>query len=78
MKHKEQSEYVVRTRRQYETSRTRALKIKTTLQHKLKLGDSMLETGYSRRRIYNLSQFSTFYVFGLHSANNLCGSFFCK
>ena len=34
MKHKEQREYVDRTRRQYETALTRALKIKTTLRHK--------------------------------------------
>jgi len=37
MKHKEQSEYVDRTQRQYETALTRVLKIKTTLQHKLSL-----------------------------------------
>jgi len=46
MKHKEQSEYVDRTRRQYETALTRAMKIKTTLQHKFKFGCAMLETGY--------------------------------
>jgi len=49
MKHKEQSEYVDSTQRQYETALTRALKIKTTLQHKFKFGNSMLKTGYSRR-----------------------------
>jgi len=37
MKHKEQREYVDRTRRQYETALTRALKIKTTLRHKFNL-----------------------------------------
>jgi len=46
MKHKEQSEYVDRTRRQYETALTRAMKINTTLQHKFKFGCAMLETGY--------------------------------
>ena len=51
MKHKEQSEYVDTTQRQYETVITRALKIKTTLQHKFIFGNykPMLETGYSRR-----------------------------
>jgi len=49
MKHNEQSEYVDRTQRQYETALTRAVKIKTTLQHKFKFGNSMLKTGYSRR-----------------------------
>ena len=49
MKHKEQSEYVDSTQRQYETAQTRALKIKTTLQHEFKFGNSMLKTGYSRR-----------------------------
>jgi len=49
MKHKEQSEYVDRTQGQYETALTRAIKIKTTLQHKFKSGNSMLEAGYSRR-----------------------------
>jgi len=49
IKHKERSEYVNRTQRQYETALTRALKIKTTLQHKFKFVNSMLETGYSRR-----------------------------
>jgi len=47
-----QSEYVDRTQRQYETALARALKIKTTLQHKFKFGNSMLETGYSRRCIF--------------------------
>jgi len=36
MKHKELREYVDRIQRQYETALTRALKIKTTLQHKFK------------------------------------------
>jgi len=49
MKHKEQSEYVDRTQRQHETALIRALKIKTTLQHKVKFGNSMLKTGCSRR-----------------------------
>jgi len=49
MKHKEQSEYVDRTRRQYETALTRAAKIKTTLQHKFQFGCAMLEIGYSWR-----------------------------
>ena len=52
IKHKEQSKYVHRTQRQYETALTRALKmkkIKTTVQHKFKFGNSMLETGHSRR-----------------------------
>jgi len=49
MKHKEQSEYVDRTQRRYETALTRALKIKTTLQQKFKFGNSVLESGYSRR-----------------------------
>jgi len=43
MKHKEQSEYIDRTQRQYETALTRPLKIKTTLQHKFKFGNSMLK-----------------------------------
>jgi len=47
-----QSEYVDRTQRQYETALARAIKIKTTLQHKFKFGNSMLETGYSRRCIF--------------------------
>ena len=34
--------------RQYQTALTRALKIKTALQHKFKFGNSMLKTGYSR------------------------------
>jgi len=33
MKHEEQSDYVDRTQRQYETALTRALKMKTTLKH---------------------------------------------
>jgi len=49
MKHKEHSECVDRTQRQYETALTRAQKIKTTLQHKFKFDNSMLKTGYSRR-----------------------------
>jgi len=49
MRHKEQSEYVDRTKRQYEIALTRALKIKTILQHKFKFGNSMLKTGYSWR-----------------------------
>ena len=49
MKHKERSEYIDRTQRQYETALTRVLKIKTTLQHKFKFGNFMAETGYSRR-----------------------------
>jgi len=50
MKHKEHSECVDRTQRQYETALTRAQKIKTTLQHKFKSdNNSMLKTGYSRR-----------------------------
>jgi len=50
MKHQEQSEYVDRTQRQHETALlTRALKIKTTLQHKVKFGNSVLKTGCSRR-----------------------------
>jgi len=49
MKHKEHSEYVDRTRRQYETALTRAVKIKTTLQHKFKFGCAMLEIGYRKR-----------------------------
>ena len=36
IKHKEQSEYVDRTQRQYET-------VVTTIQHKFKFGNSMLE-----------------------------------
>ena len=41
---------VDRTQRQYETALTRALKNKKiTVQHKFKFGNSMLETGYSRR-----------------------------
>jgi len=40
---------VDRTQRQYETALTRALKIKKTVQHKFKFGNSMLDTGYSRR-----------------------------
>jgi len=50
MTHKEQSEYD-RAQRQYETALTRALEIKTTLQHKFKFGDSVLKTGCSRRSI---------------------------
>jgi len=42
MKHKEQSEYVDRTQRQYETALTRALKIKTTLQRKFEFGSLSL------------------------------------
>ena len=49
MKHEEQSEYVDRTQRQYETALTLALKIKTTLQHKFKFGNSILVAGYSQR-----------------------------
>jgi len=49
MKHKEQSEYVDRIQRQHETAVTRALKIKTTLQHKFQFGNSVLKTGCSRR-----------------------------
>jgi len=49
MKHKEQSEYVDRTQRLYKTALTRALKIKTTPQHKFKFGNFMLKLGYSRR-----------------------------
>jgi len=50
MEHKEQSEYVDRIHRQHETALlTRALKIKTTLQHKFQFGNSVLKTGCSRR-----------------------------
>ena len=49
MKHKEHSECVDRTWRQYETALIRALEIKTTLQHKFNFGCAMLETGYSWR-----------------------------
>ena len=50
IEHKEQSEYVDRTQRQHETALlTRALKIKTTLQHKFQFGNFVLKTGCSRR-----------------------------
>jgi len=50
MKHKEQSEYVDRTQRQYETANSNTCpKTKIKLQHKFKFGYSLLETGYSRR-----------------------------
>jgi len=50
MKHKEQSEYVDRTQRQYETALTRVLKIKTTLQHKLSLAILCLKQAAKNRR----------------------------
>ena len=75
MKHKEQSEYVDRTQGQYETALTRTLKIKTTLGHKFKSGNSMLKTGYSRRSNNNYDQKVDSVTTRVHWS---CGSAFCR